>query len=291
MTIERGVSRIYQAGASYWVGDGFPVRNLFPSTGISREVDPFLMLDYAGPREFPPSRRPAGVGVHPHRGFETVTIAYQGSIAHRDSAGHSGVIQPGDVQWMTAGSGVLHEEKHDPDFAARGGVLEMVQLWVNLPAANKMSPPRYQALLDRDIPRVQEGGSYARVIAGELHGVKGHAQTFTRIGLFDVSLAAGSSMVFESAEGDSAAIFLRNGAIRVDGRIVEGEAQLALLETEGAFARVEASELSQFLVLTGRPIGEPVASQGPFVMNTPEELRQAIRDFQAGKMGSPESFR
>src|SRR5205823_4961381 len=192
MTKLKGVQKIYETHGSHWVGYGFTVRNLIPSTGLEEEISPFLMLDYAGPKYFPPSAEPRGVGEHPHRGFETVTIAYQGSVSHRDSAGNSGVIGPGDVQWMTAASGVVHEEKHEREFSSRGGTFEMIQLWVNLPKALKMSRPRYRTLVDAQIPKVAfDGGGYARVIAGELAGVRGPAATFTPVNLFDVRLAAG----------------------------------------------------------------------------------------------------
>src|SRR5579864_5479363 len=192
MPTRKNVLGIHGPGSTHWVGDGFPVRNLFPSNGVDTEINPFLMLDYAGPVYFKPSEKPRGVGEHPHRGFETVTIAYQGAVEHRDSAGHSGTIYPGDVQWMTAASGVVHEEMHERDFANKGGTFEMVQLWVNLPKAHKMSQPRYQTLTKEAIPVVELGAAgYARVIAGELAGVRGPAQTFTPVNVFDVRLKAG----------------------------------------------------------------------------------------------------
>lgn len=287
MAEQKKVLGVYGPGSNHWVGDGFPVRNLFPSNGLEAEVNPFLMLDYAGPNEFKPSGKTPGVGQHPHRGFETVTIAYQGSVEHRDSAGNSGVIYPGDVQWMTAASGVVHEEMHEKEFARQGGTFEMVQLWVNLPKAVKMSKPRYQAITKEQIPTVEFGtGGYARVIAGEFHGVKGPALTFTPVNLFDVVLKAGEKVEIPLPEGHNASIVLRKGDVSIDGaHSLMGEARIATLSQSGSGVVVEAKEDSTLLVLSGEPIQEPVASYGPFVMNTREELVQAVEDYKAGKMG------
>ena len=276
---------IYGAGSNHWVGDGFPVRNLFPSNGI--EVSPFLMLDYAGPRQFAPSAKRRGVGEHPHRGFETVTIAYQGSVGHRDSAGNSGVIYPGDVQWMTAASGVVHEELHEAEFTKNGGIFEMVQLWVNLPKAQKMSRPQYQAITKDQIPVIElPGGGHARVIAGELLGRIGPARTFTPVELFDVILKAGERFELPLPEGHNAAVVLRKGEVTLNGNdLLHGEAQIAPLAAEGDGVLLEAKTDTQLLILGGEPIDEPVASYGPFVMNTEEELRQAVADYRAGRMG------
>jgi quercetin 2,3-dioxygenase len=280
------VQGVYGPGSNHWVGDGFPVRNLFPSTGLSKEIDPFLMLDYAGPTDFRPSDRPRGVDEHPHRGFETVTIVYQGSLEHRDSAGNSGVIGPGDVQWMTAASGVVHEEKHEREFAKRGGKFEVVQLWVNLPKAHKMSKPRYQGLLNEQIPVADFGAAgYARVIAGELNGVRGPAATFTELNVFDVRLNAGGKAEFDLPTGHNAAVVLLRGDAVVNTSRVRGEAQIAVLSASGERVSVQAAKDTVLLVLSGQPIGEPVQSYGPFVMNTREELMQAVNDYNAGKMG------
>lgn len=278
---------VYGPGSTHWVGDGFPVRNLFPSNGVGNQVNPFLMLDYAGPTYFEPTNRRRGVGEHPHRGFETVTIAYQGSVEHRDSAGNSGTIGPGDVQWMTAASGVVHEEKHEREFGETGGVFEMIQLWVNLPKASKMSSPRYQALLSDQIPVVDLGsGASARVIAGELNGRKGPAQTFTPVSLFDVRLAAGSRIELSLTSGqNSAVVLLRGDVVLNSSTALEGEAQLSVLSQSGDFVSIEAKTDSILLVLSGEPIDEPVASYGPFVMNTQAELMQAVDDYNAGRMG------
>jgi hypothetical protein len=278
---------VYGPGSNHWVGDGFPVRNLFPSSGVANQINPFLLLDYAGPASFEPSNRPRGVEQHPHRGFETVTIAYQGSVDHQDSAGNSGTIRPGDVQWMTAASGVVHEEKHGREFTEAGGVFEMVQLWVNLPQQYKMSSPRYQGILNEQIPIADLApGAYGRVIAGELNGVKGPAQTFTPVNLFDVRLEAGSRVDLSLPAGHNTGLVLLKGDIVLNSsRTMKGEAKLALLSPAGDFVSVEVKENSVLLVLSGEPINEPVASYGPFVMNTQEELRQAVEDYKAGKMG------
>jgi len=286
-TVQKKVLGTYGSGSNHWVGDGFPVRNLFPSNGLEAEVNPFLMLDYAGPNEFKPSGKTPGVGQHPHRGFETVTIAYQGSVEHRDSAGNSGVIYPGDVQWMTAASGVVHEEMHEKEFARKGGVFEMVQLWVNLPKAEKMSKPRYQAITKEQIPVVKFAtGGHARVIAGEWNGTKGAARTVTPINIFDLVLKAGEKIEIPLPEGHNAAVVLRMGDVSIGGpHSLMGEARIATLSPSGSGVVVEAKEDSTLLVLSGEPIAEPVASYGPFVMNTREELVQAMEDYKAGRMG------
>ena len=285
MTTQKKVLGTHSAGSNHWVGDGFPVRNLFPSNGV--DVNPFLMLDYAGPSRFEPAKKPRGVGEHPHRGFETVTIAYQGSVGHRDSAGNSGVIYPGDVQWMTAASGVVHEELHEAEFTKNGGIFEMVQLWVNLPKAQKMSKPRYQGITKAQIPVIElEGGGHARVIAGELLGRLGPAKTFTPVNLFDVILKAGERFELPLPEGDNAAVVLRKGDVLINGTdTLSGEALIAPLSEEGDAVTLEAKADTQLLILSGEPIVEPVASYGPFVMNTREELAQAVEDYRAGRMG------
>ncbi|MFN0105723.1 MAG: pirin family protein [Bryobacteraceae bacterium] len=286
MSERKNVLRVTHPSAPHWVGDGFPVRTLFPSQGV-KEMSPFLLLDYAGPARFEPSDRPRGVEEHPHRGFETVTISYQGSVDHRDSGGNSGTINPGDVQWMTAASGVVHEEKHGKEFTAAGGDIEMVQLWVNLPKAHKMSKPRYQSILSEHIPRVELGtGAFGRVIAGELNGVRGPAKTFTPVNVFDLRLEAGGRTELSLPAGQNAAIVLLRGDLAVNGSSeLKGEAALALLSPSGEGVFLEAKEQSLVLVLSGEPIHEPVARYGPFVMNTEDELREAFEDFQAGRMG------
>jgi quercetin 2,3-dioxygenase len=286
MKTAKRLTGIYGPGSTHWVGDGFPVRNLFPSNGVENEVSPFLMLDYAGPKYFEPTSTPKGVGEHPHRGFETVTIAYQGSVAHRDSGGHSGTIRPGDVQWMTAASGVVHEEKHEPQFAKYGGTFEMVQLWVNLPKAYKMSPPRYQTLTKEQIPVVEVNGGTLRVIAGEWNGARGPAKTFTPVNVFDLHLNAGGRAEVALPAAFNTALVLLKGDVLVNGEhSLEGEAKIAVFDQSGETVSIEARKDSTLLVLSGEPINEPVASYGPFVMNTRQELMQAVDDYRAGKMG------
>lgn len=287
MKSTKPVLHVYQSGSTHWVGDGFHVRNLFPSNDLDQQLSPFLLLDYAGPTHFPPTDRPRGVGEHPHRGFETVTIVYQGVLEHRDSAGNHGTIGPGDVQWMTAASGVVHEEKHEREFAKRGGTVEMVQLWVNLPAALKMTPPRYQTLLRAQIPEVDlpDGAGLVRVIAGDFHGVKGPANTYTPIDLYDSRLKAGHHAELTLPAGYDTAIFLLHGDILLSGSHAMKASELALFDTSGERIAIDAREDATLLVLSGEPIHEPVARRGPFVMNTEEELVQAADDYQAGKMG------
>jgi redox-sensitive bicupin YhaK (pirin superfamily) len=291
MSTPKKVLGIHGPGSTHWVGDGFHVRNLFPSNGIENEISPFLMLDYAGPTRVSPSATPRGVGEHPHRGFETVTIAYQGAVEHRDSAGHSGTIYPGDVQWMTAASGVVHEEQHEREFAKKGGTFEMVQLWVNLPKAKKMSKPRYQTLTKENIPVVQLGAAgYARVIAGELSGVTGPAKTFTPVSLFDVRFNAGNQTELTLRSGHNAAVVLLKGDVIVNGsQHLQGEAKIAVLSSEGETITLDAKEDTILLILSGEPINEPVMSYGPFVMNTRDEILQAVSDYQAGKLGHLEA--
>jgi hypothetical protein len=288
MAVMKQVLGVYGSGSDHWVGDGFPVRNLFPSNGIDKEINPFLMLDYAGPNHFEPSKRTHGVGQHPHRGFEAVTIAYQGSVSHRDSAGNSGTIYPGDVQWMTAASGVVHEEMHAKEFAEKGGTFEMVQLWVNLPKAVKMSAPRYQGITKEQIPAVTLGpNSHARIIAGELDGVKGPAKTFSPVNLFDVQLKAGEAVKLALPDGHNAGVVLLKGNVVLNGSAsLKGEARIATLTASSEEITLEPKEDSTLLILSGEPINEPVASYGPFVMNTQEELKQAFEDYRSGRMGS-----
>ena len=293
MTTSTGVAKkvleIREAPGMHWVGDGFPVRSMFSYDESPSLWSPFLLLDYAAPTEVRPSTgEPRGVGEHPHRGFETVTIAYQGEIEHRDSAGHHGRIGPGDVQWMTAASGVVHEEKHGREFTRKGGTLEMVQLWVNLPARFKMSPPGYQDLLDREIPAVPlpEGAGTVRVIAGELQGAKGPAKTFTPINLWDLKLKAGHDVDLSLPGGQGAALLVLRGSVGVEGSRPLGEAQLAVFDRRGERVSLKVGKDATVLLMAGEPIDEPVVGYGPFVMNSPQEIRQASADFQSGKMGA-----
>jgi redox-sensitive bicupin YhaK (pirin superfamily) len=279
------IRRIVQNIPPHWVGDGFPVRSLFTYQEGST-FDPFLLLDYAGPYDFSPSEAKRGVGEHPHRGFETVTIVYQGELEHGDSSGSHGTIGTGDVQWMTAASGVVHEEFHSERFAREGGTLEMVQLWVNLPAKDKMSPPRYQGILDAQIPRLDlpNGAGSARIIAGELLGTKGPAKTFTPINVWDLQLQPGTVADLRVPSGHTALAIVQKGAVKVNEQAVKG-VELVLFDRQGEEVRLAASEPSRVLILTGEPIGEPVVGQGPFVMNTREQIREAMVDFQSGRMG------
>jgi redox-sensitive bicupin YhaK (pirin superfamily) len=245
------------------------------------------MLDYAGPQYFTPTDHPRGVGEHPHRGFETVTIVYEGMVAHRDSVGNAGVIGPGDVQWMTAASGIVHEEFHEKEFAKKGGTLHAIQLWVNLPKASKMSAPGYQTILNADIPSVDlEGGAgRLRVIAGSFLGHKGPAHTFTPIQLYDIQLNAGHRVQLGMPTGHNTSIFVLQGRASVNGSRKAGEAELIVCKRDASQVTVETQEESRLLVMSGEPIEEPIARYGPFVMNTREELIQAAQDYQAGKMG------
>jgi redox-sensitive bicupin YhaK (pirin superfamily) len=285
---EKKVLRILQAPPMHWVGDGFPVRSMFTYDDPAAALSPFLLLDHAAPTQFSPVEgEPRGVGEHPHRGFETVTIVYEGEVEHRDSAGNSGKIGPGDAQWMTAASGIVHEEKHGREFSRSGGMMEMVQLWVNLPADLKMSSPGYQDLLEGKTPRVQlpGGAGSARVIAGEFRGARGPARTFTPINLWDLRLEAGYSTGLSVADGHNTALLVLGGGVRVNGSRDVRKGELALLERRGNEISIESEEGSKVLVLSGEPIDEPVVGYGPFVMNTEMEIRQAIQDYRLGKMG------
>ena len=278
----------YRSPPQHWVGDGFPVRSLFSYDNLGQHLSPFLLLDYAGPADFAPATRPRGVGEHPHRGFETVTIVYQGEVEHRDSAGNGGQIGPGDVQWMTAASGLLHEEFHSQEFTRKGGTLEMAQLWVNLPAKDKMSAPRYQPILNADIPEVAlaDDAGRVRVIAGEYEGHRGPAATFTKLNVWDVRLRAGQAVNLPVPEGHNTAIAVLRGAVIVNGTQNVGEASLVQLDRAGHTVRIEASAEATLLLLSGEPIQEPVVGYGPFVMNTREEIATAIKDLEAGRFGA-----
>ena len=283
--MQKKIKRIVRDIDQHWVGDGFPVRSLF-SYAEGSEFDPFLLLDYAGPHEFSPNEAKRGVGEHPHRGFETVTIVYQGELEHRDSSGSQGTIGAGDVQWMTAASGVVHEEFHSERFAREGGWLEMIQLWVNLPASEKMSPPRYQGLLDADIPSVSlpDGKGSVRVIAGDFRGTRGPAKTFTPMNVWDIQLGGDSNEELALPGGDTAMIVVQSGMARINGTSARA-VELVQLERAGTQLHLEWDTPARLLMLAGEPLEEPVVGQGPFVMNTRDEIRQAIQDFQNGSMG------
>ncbi len=287
----RNVKQIYRATSQHWVGDGFLVQPLFSHMGDDRGTNPFLMLDYAAPYEFSPNeaRSPRGVGQHPHKGFETVTIAYHGEVAHRDSSGGGGIIYEGDVQWMTAGSGIIHEEFHSESFSKKGGLFEMVQLWVNLPAKDKNTPPRYQHLAKAGIPVVElpDEAGCLRLIAGEYKGVKGAADTFTEMNVWDIVLNANKKAVLEIPEAHNLSMVVLRGNVTLNGKEQAGAGQLVGFEKDGSNVHIEAgSEEVKILLLSGVPIDEPVVGYGPFVMNTAEEIHQTISDFKSGKFGS-----
>ena len=279
------IDQVLTSQGGHWVGDGFPVRSLFSYDREAQENSPFLLFDYAGPHHFPPAQTPRGVGQHPHRGFETVTIAYEGEVAHRDSTGGGGTIKPGDVQWMTAAGGIIHEEFHSPAFTATGGAFRMVQLWVNLPAKHKMTKAGYQGIASADIPVVTLPGGTARIIAGEMGDAKGPARTFSPINLWDVRLTAGAEVTLDLPEGHTAMVAVLSGHVTADGTGA-GEAQIIRFTREGAGAVVHADADAVLLVLTGEPLNEPVVGYGPFVMTSDAEIRQAITDFNSGKFGS-----
>ena len=284
----RNILGIYSAPRQHWVGNGFPVRTMLSHGDQGAHISPFIMLDYAGPAKFAPTSERRGVGQHPHKGFETVTIVYEGEVEHRDSTGAGGTIGPGDVQWMTAASGILHEEYHSPSFATKGGDFEMVQLWVNLPAKDKSANPGYQNLLDGDIPAIDlpNGAGKLRVIAGSFGGAKGPARTFTPINIWDVRLAGTSTAVLDVPEGHTLSILVLSGSVQIDGGEIVREAQTVILGRTGGGVTIESSGAAKLLVLSGEPIDEPVVAYGPFVMNTAGEIKQAMRDFEAGKFGA-----
>ncbi len=272
-------------GRGHWVGNGFPVRSLFSYHEDTTAVSPFLLFDYAGPYRFSPNPgSPRGVGEHPHRGFETVTIVYDGEVSHRDSTGGGGTIGPGDVQWMTAGAGILHEEFHSPGFSKAGGPFRVVQLWVNLPAQDKDASPAYQAITSEMIPHAVLEGGTARVIAGALGETVGPAKTFTPINLWDVRLTADAAVDLPLPAGHNGMVAVLSGHVTVDGDGL-GEAEIARFSADGEGISVHADGDSMLLVLTGQPIDEPVVGHGPFVMNSEAEIEQTIRDFQTGRFG------
>ncbi len=286
----RNIRKVYSANSQHWVGDGFLVQPLFSHMGADRGTDPFLMLDYAAPREFAPGsvNHPRGVGQHPHKGFETVTIAYHGEVAHRDSAGGGGVIKEGDVQWMTAGAGIIHEEFHSEAFSQSGGLFEMVQLWVNLPAKDKNTPARYQHLAKENIPVVQlpDNAGYLRLIAGTCEGVQGTAETFTEMNVWDGVVNASKEAVLNVPASHSLSMVVLRGKATFNGKDTAGAGQLVRFEDGSGEVKVAAGdEEVKILLLSGVPIAEPVVGYGPFVMNTEQEIRQAIHDFNSGKFG------
>lgn len=282
------ITGVYRNQNMHWVGDGFPVRNLFSYDRLGQAISPFLLLDYAAPYEFKSTTAQHGVGSHPHRGFETVTLAYQGAVTHKDSSGGGGTIQTGDVQWMTAGSGLVHEEFHSSEFAAQGGLFEMVQLWVNLPAADKMTTPQYQAIQSAQIPVIafDDEAGHLRVIAGEYAGHAGAASTFTPVNVWDGALKAGhTEQVFVPVDHNTLVVVLQ-GEMLLNGQQKVLDHSIVLFAHDGeAQIQLEAVTDAKFLILTGKPLNEPIQGYGPFVMNTKQEIIQAFEDFNQGKFG------
>lgn len=283
----KNILGIYNNPQGHWVGDGFPVRTLFTYQSHGKQLSPFLMLDYAGPAEFTPTTQRRGVGQHPHRGFETVSIIYKGEVAHQDSTGQGGIIGPGDVQWMTAGAGILHEEFHSEGFSQSGGRLHMIQLWVNLPAKDKMTPPRYQALLKNQIPEINlpENAGSVRLIAGQYQNQKGPAQTFTPMNVWDLKIKADKTVEIPTPEGWNTALVVLNGKLQLNGKHHVSEGQLIVYSDQGQNIELKTTTDSTLLLLSGQPIREPIVGHGPFVMNTMDEIKQAIIDFNRGAFG------
>ncbi len=283
----RKIASIHRAGSPHWVGDGFPVQTVFSYDRMGATLSPFLLLDHAGPANFTPTDTVRGVGEHPHRGFETVTIVYEGDVEHRDSAGNGGRIGPGDVQWMTAAAGILHEEYHSHDFARTGGTLDVAQLWVNLPARFKMAPPGYQALKNQDIPAVKlpDDAGVLRVIAGEYQGHKGPARTFTPMNVWDLRLRVGGQLAVSPPDGHTLAVVVLNGKVRCNGTDSAAAEEVVVFERGAGGITIEADMDAKVLVLSGEPINEPIVGQGPFVMNTAKEIEQAYADYHQGRLG------
>lgn len=286
----RRIKSIHNHNGEHWVGDGFPVKSIFSYNNqvLMKELSPFLLLDHAGPANFSPTTSRRGVGEHPHRGFETVTIVYEGELEHKDSAGNGGKIGQGDVQWMTAAAGILHEEYHSKDFAKQGGTLHMAQLWVNLPAKNKLAKPSYQTVLDSSIPSVElaNNSGKLRVIAGEFNGQKGPSKTFTPINVWDIRLSAHGSVALDIPEKHNAALVIIKGEVKVNGTDVVTESKLVIFDHAAGPITLEGVTDSIILLLSGQPIDEPVVAYGPFVMNTQAEIKQAISDYQQGLFGA-----
>jgi redox-sensitive bicupin YhaK (pirin superfamily) len=289
MKSTKSIAVVLPPPPAHMVGDGFRVHNFFPSNPVIGEqgMSPFFLLDYNSKWEIPPSEKQRGVSVHPHRGFETVTIAYHGSVAHHDSTGKSGVIREGDVQWMTAGSGILHKEYHEKEFSKKGGIFQVVQLWVNLPSGDKMTPPKYQAI-DRDrIPKayLDSSDSYIQIVAGSFNDMTGPATTFTPLNLFNAALKKGAVALFNFDKDDNTGILVLDGELKINDSELVSMDHFAYFLHDGEDIKAEAISNSMALVLSGKPIPEPIASSGPFVMNTEEEINQAYRDYYSGKFG------
>lgn len=281
----KSVSAVLDAPSPHMVGDGFRVSNFFPG-GYKIKMSPFFLLDFNDKTELPPTNQLRGVGVHPHRGFETVTIAYHGAVAHHDSSGNSGIIYPGDVQWMTAASGILHKEYHEKEFSRKGGLFQMVQLWVNLPAKDKMSKPKYQAIQNDTIDKyvLPDDAGIVEIIAGEYKGTKGAATTFSELNVYNVRLNAGGEAAFNFPAHFNTGILIVEGSLVINGEKAAGN-QFVYFKNEGEEILVKASENSIVLILSGDPINEPIEQYGPFLMNNQAEIKQAISDYNEGKFG------
>lgn len=285
--VNKNVERIVAPPPKHWVGDGFDVHGFFPHGPLTgSRMSPFFLLDYNALTNFPPREEPFGVGPHPHRGFETVTIAYKGKVAHHDSRGNGGVIGEGDVQWMTAGSGLLHKEYHEQEYNRQGGPFQMVQLWVNLPAKDKMTEPKYQAITNAEMGRVNlPGGGEIEIIAGEFDGVKGPATTFSPVHLYNLKMKKGEKVDLSFPDGYTTAILAIEGSAMFNGTQSLPTNHLALFERDGERITVDAIDDNVLLVMSGEPLNEPIAQYGPFLMNTQQEIAQAMRDYQMGKFG------
>ena len=277
----------YTVDQKHWVGNGFHVYGLLrPTEDLNKYISPFIMMDYASPKEFSKTNERRGVGEHPHRGFETVTFSYQGEVEHRDSSGGGGIIKPGDVQWMTAGSGVVHDEFHSVNFSQEGGVFEMVQLWINLPKKNKMTKPKYQELKSKDIPRIYLGkGTELRVIAGNYQGSEGPSNTFTVINIYDIASKNSNNISLNFKNNTNTIILIMNGELQIDKKIFK-EKNILIFEQDGENINCKISKDFKGLILNSEPIDEPIVAHGPFVMNTKKEILEAIEDFHNGKMGN-----
>ncbi|CAL1521473.1 pirin family protein [Chitinophaga sp. MM2321] len=287
MKTTKHVSQILIAPAPHLVGDGFRVQSVLPggTRSLNNKISPFILMDYGAPSYFPPTNKPRGVDQHPHKGFETVTVVYQGELEHRDSTGSQGKLAPGDVQWMTAAAGIVHEEKHETEFSKRGGKVEMAQLWVNLPKAYKNNKPGYQNLTKAEIPVIDLGeGSFVRVIAGEFNGTKGAAKTFSPVNVLDVQLKKGDKLDVTFPQHFNTAVVMMRGEADFNGNAAKG-VETVLFEHDGTDITVTALEDTAMLILSGEPIDEPIFAYGPFVMNTEDEIKEAINDYNAGKMG------
>lgn len=284
--MQKKIERIIPPPPPHMVGDGFRVHNFFPAAGIQNKqrMSPFFMLDYASPYHFPPSETQRGVDVHPHRGFETVTIAYQGKVAHHDSAGNHGVIGEGDVQWMTAASGVLHKEYHEKDFSQKGGTFQMVQLWVNLPAQYKMTTPRYQEIKKEKMGQHAFEGGMLEIIAGEYREIKGPAQTFSPLNVYNLHLNPTKEITLELPAEFNTGMLVIKGSVTIEDQLVPAD-HFALFQNNGTSITIKAKESATLLVLSGQPLNEPIVAYGPFLMNSWEEIEQAVEDFNNGKFG------